>query len=70
MHLLAKKNHAVSVLGRRFWFAAGETIHTENSYKYSPGQFQEMARLAGWQPVNVWFDEQKLFSVHELRSLL
>jgi len=69
MHLIAKKNHAVSVLCRRFWFAAGETIHTENSYKYSPGQFQELARLAGWQPVNVWLDEQKLFSVHELRSL-
>ena len=35
--------------GRRFHFRAGERIHTENSYKYSIGQFQELARAAGWK---------------------
>jgi dimethylhistidine N-methyltransferase len=66
MHLVAKKNQALSVLGRWFRFVAGETIHTENSYKYSTGQFQELARISGWQPRRVWSDERKLFSVHEL----
>jgi dimethylhistidine N-methyltransferase len=66
MHLVAKKTQAVSVLGRWFRFLAGETIHTENSYKYSTGQFQELARISGWQPRQCWSDEQKLFSVHEL----
>jgi dimethylhistidine N-methyltransferase len=66
MHLVAKKTQAVSVLGRWFRFSAGETIHTENSYKYSTGQFQELARISGWQPRQCWSDEQKLFSVHEL----
>ncbi len=66
MHLVARKNQAVSVLGRWFRFFAGETIHTENSYKYSTGQFQELARISGWQPGRIWCDERKLFSVHEL----
>ncbi len=66
MHLVAKKSQTVSVLGRWFRFFAGETIHTENSYKYSTGQFHELARISGWQPRRVWSDERKLFSVHEL----
>ena len=43
-------------------------IHTENSYKYSIGQFQDLARAADWQPRRVWTDEDNLFSVHELIS--
>src|ERR1700736_1628880 len=35
MHLISKKAQTVRVLGRSFSFRAGETIHTENSYKYS-----------------------------------
>ena len=54
--------------GRRFHFRAGESIHTENSYKYSVSQFQDLARSAGWQPRRVWTDERNLFSVHELVS--
>ena len=49
-----------------FRFEAGETIHTENSYKYSIRQFQELARTAGWMPGRVWLDDGNLFSVHEL----
>jgi len=46
-------------------FRAGETIHTENSYKYSVDSFQAMARGAGWAPLKAWTDG--LFSVHALR---
>ena len=47
-------------------FADGESIHTENSYKYSVAQFQAMARRAGYGPVRVWTDPQRLFSLHYL----
>ena len=51
---------------RRFHFRAGESIHTENSYKYSVRQFQDLARSSGWVPKRVWTDTGNLFSVHEL----
>jgi dimethylhistidine N-methyltransferase len=66
MHLVSCKDQAVRVRGRWFRFHAGETIHTENSYKYTTGQFQELARATGWRPGRVWTDPGNLFSVHEL----
>ncbi len=68
MHIVSVKDQAASVRGRWFRFEPGETIHTENSYKYSIGQFQELARTAGWVPGRVWLDDGNLFSVHELIS--
>ena len=53
---------------RRIPFRAGETIHTESSYKYSLSQFQDLARSANWQPSRTWTDPRQLFSVHELIS--
>jgi uncharacterized SAM-dependent methyltransferase len=58
----------VWVCGRRFRFRAGESIHTENSYKYEIGQFQDLARAAGWEARRVWTDNERQFSVHELVS--
>ena len=69
MHLESMREQEVRVVGRRIRFRAGERIHTENSYKYSISQFQELARSANWQPHRVWTDEDNLFSVHELVSL-
>jgi len=66
MRLRAKKSHSARVLGTAFQFVAGEAIHTENSYKFSVPQFQEIATLAGWQPRRLWCDDQNLFSAHEL----
>jgi L-histidine Nalpha-methyltransferase len=54
----------VGLLGRRYHFEAGESIHTENSYKYSLAQFQDLARSANWLPRRVWTDADRLFSVH------
>ena len=54
--------------GRRFRFRAGEGIHTENSYKYTIGEFQDLARSTDWRPQRVWTDKDNLFSVHELIS--
>ena len=66
MHLVAVKPHHVRLLGHQFHFQAGETIHTENSYKYSIAEFQDLCRAAGWRPLRVWTDSDDLFSVHQL----
>lgn len=44
-------------------FAAGETIHTENSYKYAPGAAQAMLANAGFSPVGRWTDARGWFAV-------
>jgi len=65
MHLASTKRQHVRVCGKTFAFRAGETIHTENSYKYSIASFQALARASGWAALKVWTDG--LFSVHALR---
>jgi dimethylhistidine N-methyltransferase len=66
MHLIAKKAQTVRVLGRSFAFRAGESIHTESSYKYSLDRFAALARGSGWTPTSCWTDKDALFSVHAL----
>jgi L-histidine N-alpha-methyltransferase len=44
-------------------FEVGETIHTENSYKYKPGQAEAMLREAGFAAEETWNDEKGWFSV-------
>jgi L-histidine Nalpha-methyltransferase len=66
MHLASRKRQRVRVAGRWFEFRAGETIHTESSYKYTPESFVAMARGVGWTAVAAWSDPQGYFSVHAL----
>lgn len=66
MHLESTRDQEVRLLGHRFTFGAGERIHTENAYKYSIPEFQQLARSAGWLPRRVWTDSGRLFSIHEL----
>lgn len=68
MHLISRKAQSVRVKGRTITFRAGETIHTENSYKYSLERFTTLARGAGWMPHASWTDEAATFSVHALRA--
>ena len=68
MHLVSLRDQDATVSGRRFHFRDGESIHTENSYKYTVDEFQDLARKAGWASVNVWTDEAKQFSVHILEN--
>lgn len=68
MHLVSKKRQNVSVAGRSIEFQIGETIHTENSYKYTLDYFTALARGAGWNPLAVWTDAGKNFSIHALTS--
>ena len=66
MHLLSLVAQTVTIAGRRVAFDARESIHTENSYKYSVAEFQTLAIAAGFKPAAVWVDDEALFSVHYL----
>ncbi|MGQ0526338.1 MAG: L-histidine N(alpha)-methyltransferase [Betaproteobacteria bacterium] len=66
MHLVSLREQAVSLGGRKFSFRRDETVHTENSYKYSVGEFQALAREAGFRPERCWVDAQQRFAVHYL----
>jgi dimethylhistidine N-methyltransferase len=66
MHLVSVKTQSVSIGGRKFGFRPGETIHTENSYKYSIQEFQALCSGTGLAPVECWMDAEQLFSVHYL----
>jgi L-histidine Nalpha-methyltransferase len=66
MHLVSKKDQKVRVCERTFSFAEGETIHTENSYKYTLEQFKDLASQAGFVSQKVWCDPDNLFSIHYL----
>src|ERR1700761_2527898 len=66
MHLIAKTSQNVRLLGTNLTFRAGESIHTESSYKYSIERFNALARGSGWTPRASWTDPAGMFSVHAL----
>lgn len=63
MHLASLKRQKVKVAGECFDFRVGETIHTENSYKYSVESLGALARGVGWMPAGAWTDPDKYFSI-------
>jgi len=65
MHLASTRRQKVRLCGATIEFRAGETIHTENSYKYTIDSFQALAHGSGWSPLAAWTDG--LFAVHALR---
>ena len=68
MHLVSLCKQQVSIGQSRFKFALGETIHSENSYKYTTQEFMKLAQQAGFQSVALWTDADDLFSVHLFRQ--
>jgi len=68
MHLVSIARQAVNVGDHRFAFEAGESIHTENSYKYSIAEFRALAKSAGFRGVKVWMDPKGLFALHGLTA--
>lgn len=66
MHLASKREQTVEILGRDFRFRKGETIHTENSYKYTIDEFSDLAGSAGFLQIKTWTDDSDLFSIHFL----
>ena len=68
MHLVAREAHAVNIGNYRFSFYRGESIHTENSYKYSVEEFESLASNAGFKPTKLWTDPRRWFGVFGLTA--
>jgi len=71
MHLVSRRAQSIRIGApdggsRRYDFAAGESIHTENSCKYTLAGFRKLAEQAGFQARAVWCDPARLFSLHWL----
>ena len=68
MHLVAREAHAVNIGNYRFAFYRGESIHTENSYKYSVQEFEALADNAGFKSTKLWTDARRWFGVFGLTA--
>ena len=68
MHLESLADQAAGIGGEAIPFRAGETIHTECSYKYTIGGFRALAEEAGFRHERMWTDPGGLFSVHALTA--
>jgi len=68
MHLVSRRRQTLRMSGQAFVFREGESIHTEDSHKYTVEGFQALARAAGWRPIRAWCDPERLFSLHYLAA--
>ena len=68
MHLESRLDQTVRVADTEVTFRTGETIHTENSHKYSEDAFVEIATLGGWKVTTMDLDKDALFSVFTLKA--
>ena len=71
MHLVSAKDQEVWLPGidLRVRFQMGESIHTENSYKYRPGAAEAFLTKAGFVPEATWTDERGWFAVVLARAV-
>jgi uncharacterized SAM-dependent methyltransferase len=68
MHLVSRADQSFTVAGRRFSIRAGETIHSENSYKFTLDGFAELAGRAGWRVGAQWVSPDPAFAVVLLQA--
>jgi L-histidine N-alpha-methyltransferase len=71
MHLVSAKDQQIWLPGIdvRVQFREGESIHTENSYKYRPGEAEALLKKAGFEPEMTWMDERGWFAVVLARAV-
>lgn len=69
MYLVATRTETVHLGGEILIFHPGDRIHTESSYKYSVGEFRDLAQRAGYETDRVWTDDRHWFSLHGLRAI-
>jgi dimethylhistidine N-methyltransferase len=71
MHLVSRRDQTVRIeaLGMEFGFVEGETIHTENSHKYTTESFRRLLEGTGWWEERHWMDEESLFCVMRLQAV-
>jgi dimethylhistidine N-methyltransferase len=68
MHLVSREAQSVTIAGQRFALDEGESLHTENSYKFTVAGLRALAARAGFRAGPVWTDPDRLFSVHWLHA--
>ncbi len=68
MHLVSHTKQTVTLGRDAIYFRKGETIHTENSYKYSQNQFKALSARAGYKTLRVWTDPNEFFGIFFLRA--
>jgi len=68
MHLVSRCQQTVELQQQRYHFEQGQTLHTENSYKFTIDGLRHLAAQAGWRPGTVWTDPEQLFSLHWLTA--
>jgi len=64
MHLVSKHKQELRVNGHCFNLEAGESLHTENSYKYAPEEFISLASNSGFKEACHWMDSDGLFAIY------
>lgn len=69
MHLVARRADRATIAGVPFVFDEGDSIHTENSYKYTVPGFGALAQLAGFEAAAVWTDAARHFALFWLVPL-
>lgn len=71
MHLISKVDQQVRIraIGKTFHFKKGETIHTENSYKYSPRRLNNLVEMSGLQVVENFVDPNKQYTLVLLKKI-
>ena len=68
MHLVSLKDQAVRVAEATFQFKTGETLHTENSHKFTVKRLGDLARAAGWRLEREWVNDHPAFAIVLLRG--
>lgn len=68
MHLISTIDQTVLLGETPIDFREGESIHTENSHKYTPSEFESLSSQSGWKSVKHWMASQQMFGVHLLQA--
>lgn len=68
MHLISRRNQELNINGHSFHMDEGESLHTENSYKYTPKEFLKLSARSGFKPVRHWVDDRELFAIYLLQA--
>ena len=69
MHLKSLSEQSIKLGSEVINFERGETIHTENSYKYSINEFSSLAHESGYETIKSWCDQDNLFGIFFLQAI-
>jgi len=68
MHLVSRQTQQVGIGDDIFDLAEGETIHTENSYKFTPSMIADIAARGGWRVETAWVSDAQPFATFLLKA--